>query len=220
MNRRTAVFLGVALLAAAAVAVTQQRGRRAVEGPKPPLAANSAEQRILAVLDEVRRSGRTWASVPDADGRLLRVLAEAAGAKHIAEIGTSTGYSGLWFSLALQATGGRLTTFEIDPGRAAMAREHFKKAGVDHLITLIEGDAHQTLARLQGPIDLAFIDAEKSGYVDYLEKLLPLVRPGGLILAHNVEMAPDYVRAVTSNPALETVFYMEGAGLGVTLKKR
>lgn len=220
MNRRTTVSLGIALLAAAAIAVTQQRGRRAADGTKPPLAANSAEQRVLTVLDEVRRSGRTWASVPDADGRLLRVLAEAVGARHIAEIGTSTGYSGLWFSLALQATGGRLTTFEIDPGRAAMAREHFKKAGVDHLVTLIEGDAHQNLARLQGPIDLAFIDAEKSGYVDYLEKLLPLVRPGGLILAHNIEMAPDYVRAVTSNPALETVFYMEGAGLGVTLKKR
>lgn len=208
------------MAAAAAVAVTQQRSRRASDGAKPPLARNDAEQRILAVLDEVRRSGRTWLSVPDADGRLLRVLAEAAGARHIAEIGTSTGYSGLWFSLALQATGGRLTTFEIDPGRAAMAREHFQKAGVDHLITVIEGDAHHNLAKLQGPIDVAFIDAEKSGYVDYLEKLLPLVRPGGLILAHNIEMAPDYVRAVTSNPALETVFYMEGAGLGVTLKKR
>lgn len=208
------------MLAAAAVAVTQQRGRRAFDGAKPPLAASGAEQRVLNVLDEVRRSGRTWASVPDADGRLLRVLAEALRARHVAEIGTSTGYSGLWFSLALLSTGGRLTTFEIDSGRAAMAREHFKKAGVDHLVTLVEGDAHRNLATLQGPIDLAFIDAEKSGYVDYLEKLLPLVRPGGLILAHNVEMAPDYVRAVTSNPALETVFYMEGAGLGITLKKQ
>ena len=67
---------------------------------------------------------------------------------------------------------------------------------------------------------MVFIDAEKEGYVDYLNKMLPLVRPGGLILAHNTNMVPDYVKAVTTNPDLETVFYMEGNQLGVTLKKR
>jgi caffeoyl-CoA O-methyltransferase len=61
---------------------------------------------------------------------------------------------------------------------------------------------------------------EKEGYLDYLKKMLPLVRPGGLILAHNLNMVPDYVKAVTTNPDLETVFYMEGNQLGVTLKKR
>jgi caffeoyl-CoA O-methyltransferase len=65
-----------------------------------------------------------------------------------------------------------------------------------------------------------FIDADKGGYVDYLEKILPLVRPGGLILAHNIDMVPEYVRAVSANPDLETVFYMQGNQLGVTLKKR
>jgi caffeoyl-CoA O-methyltransferase len=65
-----------------------------------------------------------------------------------------------------------------------------------------------------------FIDADKGGYVDYLEKLLPLVQPGGLILAHNIDMVPDYVRAVTANPDSETVFYMQGNQLGVTPKKR
>jgi caffeoyl-CoA O-methyltransferase len=220
MTRRRIFLLVAAVLAVAAIGISQPRGRRAFDGVKAPLANNEAERRILAVLEEIRQSRRTWASVPDSDGRMLRLLAEAAGAKHVAEIGTSTGYSGLWLCLALQNTGGKLTTFEIDAGRAAMAREHFKKADVDHLVTLIEGDAHQNLARLQGPIDVAFIDAEKTGYVNYLNRLLPLVRPGGLILAHNVEMASDYVEAVTTNPALDTVFYMDGAGLGVTLKKR
>jgi caffeoyl-CoA O-methyltransferase len=73
--------------------------------------------------------------------------------------------------------------------------------------------------KLKGPIDVAFIDADKSGYVDYLNKLLPLVKPGGLILAHNVDMVPDYVKVVTTRADLETIFYMEGGGLGVTLKK-
>ena len=101
-----------------------------------------------------------------------------------------------------------------------MAQEHFKEAGVEKMVTIIEGDAHEQVAKLKGPIDLVFIDADKSGYVDYLNKLLPLVQRGGLLLAHNVDMVPDYVKAVTTNEDLETIFYMEGGGLGVTLKKR
>jgi predicted O-methyltransferase YrrM len=69
-----------------------------------------------------------------------------------------------------------------------------------------------------------FLDADKSGYLDYLEKLLPLVRQGGLILSHNmVRPAPDpaFVEAITTNPDLETIFLnMDAAGVGVTLKKR
>ncbi len=101
-----------------------------------------------------------------------------------------------------------------------MAHEHFKEAGVEKMVTVVEGDAHEQVAKLKGPIDIAFVDADKSGYVDYLNKLLPLVQPGGLILAHNVDMVPDYVKAVTTSRDLETIFYMEGGGLAVTLKKR
>jgi predicted O-methyltransferase YrrM len=185
-----------------------------------PAANSEPEKRVLAVLDEAQRAGAMFQNVPVADGRMLRLLTEAAGAKNVVEIGTSTGLSGLWLCLALQKTGGKLTTFEYDAGRAATARGHFKKAGVDQLVTVVEGDAHQTIARLKEPIDVLFIDADKEGYIDYLNKLLPLVRPGGLILAHNVDMAGDYNRLVTSNPALETLFYVEGEGLGITLKKR
>jgi predicted O-methyltransferase YrrM len=91
---------------------------------------------------------------------------------------------------------------------------------VDALVTLIEGDAHQNIGKIQGPVDVVFIDAEKSGYVDYLKRVLPLVRPGGLILAHNVDMTPDYVQAVSADPALETVYYLQGNQLAITLKKR
>ncbi len=202
------------------VALAQRRSARAVDKSAPPLAKDATEKRILTTLDHIVSSHQTYLNVPPADGRALRLLAEAAGAKNIVEIGTSTGYSGLWFCLALEATGGHLTTFEMDHERAAMAREHFREAGVENLVTIIEGDAHEQVSKLKAPIDVAFIDADKEGYVDYLKKLLPLVRPDGLILAHNIDMAPDYVTAVTSNPSLETIFYMEGNKLGVTLKKR
>lgn len=153
----------------------------------------------------------------------MRLLTEAINAKHVVELGTANGYSGIWFALALQATGGKLTTFEIDPQRAKQARENFKRAGVDHLITLVEGDAHEEVTKLRGPIDLVFIDADKDGYIDYLNKLLPLVRPRGLVVAHNMRFPPpdpQYVNAITTNPDLETVFLnMHSAGIGVTLKK-
>ena len=79
------------------------------------------------------------------------------------------------------------------------------------------------LAGLKGPIDLAFIDADKEGYVDYLNKLLPLLRPGGLILAHNTTMAvvkEGYIKQVLANPDLETSSTTTAADSGVTVKKR
>jgi predicted O-methyltransferase YrrM len=126
----------------------------------------------------------------------------------------------MWIALGLQKTGGKLTTFELDPGRAASARANYKKAGVGGIVTLVEGDAHQNIRKLKEPIDVVFIDAEKEGYVDYLNTLLPLVRPGGLILAHNVDMIQDYMRQVNSNADLDTVVYTAGGGMAVTLKKR
>ena len=147
-------------------------------------------------------------------------MTEAANAKSVIEIGTSTGISGLWFCLALEKTGGTLTTFEFDKTRASLARKHFNQAGVESRVSLIEGDAHQNITKLRDPIDVVFLDADKEGYVDYLNKLLPLVRPGGLILAHNTDMVPDYMKVVTSSPDLETVVYTTGGGLAVTLKKR
>jgi caffeoyl-CoA O-methyltransferase len=189
---------------------------------QPPVPANEEEKMILNILEDMNANQSAgMMNVPPTDGRLLRLLTEAVGAKHVVEIGTSNGYSGIWFCLALRTTGGKLTTHEIDARRASLARENFKRAGVDKLVTLVEGDAHETVKNLKEPIDILFIDADKEGYIDYLNKLLPLVRPGGLILAHNVPgSAPDYVKAVTTNPDLETVFYEQGAGVGVTLKKR
>jgi hypothetical protein len=159
-------------------------GRGFSSPEQPPVPANEEEKMILNILEDMNANQSAgMMNVPQTDGRLLRILTEAVGAKHVVEIGTSNGYSGIWFCLALRTTGGKLTTHEIDARRAALA--------------------------------------DKEGYIDYLNKLLPLVRPGGLILAHNVPgTAPDYVKAVTTNPDLETVFYERGAGVGVTLKKR
>jgi len=184
-----------------------------------------AEKKILNILDDMDKNQRRgMMNVPVEDGRLLRLLTEATGAKHVVEIGTSNGYSGIWFCLALRKTGGKLTTYEIDARRASLARENFKRAGVDKLVTLVEGNAHETVTKLKNPIDILFLDADKEGYIDYLNKLSPLVRPGGLVVAHNMnprQADPRYVKAITTNADMETLFlHMQGAGVSVTLKKR
>jgi predicted O-methyltransferase YrrM len=190
---------------------------------RPPLAKDEGEKRILAALNEARH-GQRYANVSEADGRLLRQLTESIGAKRVVELGTSTGESGLWLSLALRKTGGKLYTHDIDPGRIAVARENFKRAGVDDIVIITEGDAHETARRNPEPIDVLFIDAEKEGYARYLKELLPQVRPGGLVIAHNMRMPPPdprYIEAITTSPDLDTSFVlMDGAGVGITLKKR
>jgi predicted O-methyltransferase YrrM len=190
---------------------------------KPLLPKDEGEKKILDAIEEARR-GERYANVSTADGRLLRQLTEALGAKRVVELGTSTGESGLWFSLALRRTGGKLYTYDIDPGRIAVARENFRKAGVLDLVVITEGDAHETAVKNTEPIDVLFIDAEKEGYDAYLKELLPFVRPGGLILAHNMARPapnPRYIEAITTNPELDSSFVlMDAAGLGITLRKR
>jgi caffeoyl-CoA O-methyltransferase len=234
MKSMSIIMVGVVALVLMANTVQAQppggRGSRGMGGgglstANEPLPKDDAEKKILNVLKEMDQNQRRgMMNVPMEDGRLLRLLAESVGAKHVVEIGTSNGYSGIWFCLALRNTGGKLTTHEIDARRASLAKENFAKAGVEKLVTLVEGDAHETVKKLEGPIDIVFIDADKEGYGDYLTKLLPLLKPGGLIVAHNMNMAQadsSFVKAITANPELETVLVnMQSGGVAVTMKKR
>ena len=217
-----AILVISGLLFSDALAQRPSRGRANQQGDaqleKPPVPADENEKKVLGVLDDILATQR-YRNVPPEDGRLLRLLAQSMNAKNVIEIGTSTGYSGIWFGLALQKTGGKLTTYEIDADRAATARANFKRAGMANVITLVEGDAHEKVTALKGPIDILFLDADKQGYIDYLDKLLPLIRPGGLIIAHNINPSmadPAYMKAITTNPNLETIVR---TGVSLTLKK-
>lgn len=212
---------GLLLAALAASTTFAQQGGHALD--KPTLPKDDGEKKILDALASARK-GQRYANVSETDGKLLRQLTEAVHAKRVVELGTSTGESGLYFCMALRKTGGKLYTYDLDPDRIAVARENFKKAGVEDLVVITQGDAHETAPKNTEPIDVLFIDAEKPGYAQYLKELLPLVRPGGLILAHNMRQPPPdpkYIEAITTSPDLDTSFVlMEGAGIGITLKKR
>jgi caffeoyl-CoA O-methyltransferase len=224
MNARM-ILTAITVAATILTVEAQPRPGSAERFESRTLPNDSREKAIMTVIEDVYENQRRGSmSVPTQDGRLLRVLTESLGARHVVELGTSVGYSGLWFCMALEKTGGKLTTFDIDEGRASKARENFKRAGVSDRVTLVLGDAHQEVARVKEQIDLLFLDADKPGYINYLQKLLPLVRPGGLIVAHNMDRRsadPAYVKAITTNPELETVFVdVEGSTLSVTMKKR
>ena len=218
------VIIGIsAILLSTAVAQRSYRSRGGEQSgselEKHPVPKDGNEKKILGILDDILATQR-FRNVPPQDGRFLRITTESMNAKNVVEIGTSTGYSGIWLGMALQKTGGKLTTFEIDAQRAATARANFKRVGMADIITLVEGDAHDEVKKLKDTIDILFLDADKEGYIDYLNKLLPLIRPGGLVIAHNINprMAdPKYMEAITTNPNLETIVR---SGVSLTLKKR
>lgn len=122
-------------------------------------------------------------------GKLLHMIARIHGARRILEIGTLGGYSAIWLGRALPADG-TLTTLEIDPETAALARRNIARAGLAERVTVRVGDAVDTLAALAAervaPFDLAFIDANKERNPDYLTGVLALSRPGTVIVCDNV----------------------------------
>ncbi|MFZ5831063.1 MAG: O-methyltransferase [Planctomycetota bacterium] len=241
MRRVSLLGLGVVAASALGLVAAETAQPPAANAKREPLTAeqvsrqvlslhprprDEAEQRIVAVLEDMHANqSRGMGNVLPEDGRLMRMLAESLEAKHVVELGTANGYSAMWFCLALRSTGGKLTTHEIDPQRIAMAKENFKRAGVEGLVTLVEGDAHETIKKLEGPIDLVLLDAEKEGFVDYLNQLLPRVRVGGLIIAHDssgqADQLPDYFAAIAAHPDLETVFVDASRwGMAITRKMK
>jgi caffeoyl-CoA O-methyltransferase len=141
-------------------------------------------------LRAVAQATRDWSDYPGmmvdaAEGRLLAMLVALTAARRILEVGTFTGYSAICMAEALPADG-HITTLELSPEHAAKAAEHIELAGVAERISIVQGDALGSLAALRAPFDLAFIDADKPAYRAYFDAIVPLMRPGGLIVADNV----------------------------------
>jgi predicted O-methyltransferase YrrM len=140
---------------------------------------------LAAALTANEAAGLPDIDVSPAHGRMLELLARMMGAGRILEIGTLGGYSAICLARALPV-GGRLVTLEIDPHHAEVARANFARAGVADRIELIVGPALDTLARLEGPFDFVFIDADKPSNAAYLKEALRLSRPGTAIVVDNV----------------------------------
>lgn len=127
----------------------------------------------------------------EVQGALLTLLVRSIGAKRILEIGTFTGYATACLAKGLPEDGGHIDSLEINDELVGLIKEGWERAGVADRISLHVGDALETLSKLAGGTgadgfyDLVYIDANKREYCAYYEAVLPLVRPGGVILADN-----------------------------------
>jgi predicted O-methyltransferase YrrM len=149
-----------------------------------------ASDKVLdAALADSAAAAMPAISVTPLQGKFLALLAQVCNARRILEIGTLGGYSAIWMGRALP-TDGSLVTLEIDRGYAAVAQRNIERAGLAERVHVVVGPASRSLAHLVAdkvePFDLVFIDADKENYVNYWEACVPIVRPGGLLVADNV----------------------------------
>ena len=143
------------------------------------------DEALSATIRESEAAGLPAIAVSAAQGKLLHLLAMSIGAKRILEIGTLGGYSAIWMARALPADG-KLVSLEIDPRNAEVASRNIARAGLGDRVEILVGPAISRLPALQGPFDLAFIDADKESNADYFDHAVRLSRPGGVIVVDNV----------------------------------
>jgi predicted O-methyltransferase YrrM len=180
---------------------------------------------LAAQIDAIERLGQTrddaW-QVPRAEGELLAALAIAQRARLIVEVGTSYGFSGLWWAAALAVTGGHLHTIDASQKKYTASMAAFAAAGVAERVTSYLGDARQVLTGMPHGIDLAFIDADKPSTQAYFDLLWPKLRAGGGVLTDNVLTHPNelaaFVGRVRARADAHSVQLPVGGGLEWTLK--
>ena len=183
------------------------------------------EPEILRAIDELDQARKTrddhW-QIPRVEGDLLYHIALSAKATVIVEVGTSYGFSGLFWGAALKRTGGKLHTIDVSQKKFDSSRQTFARAGLGDVIVNHLGDAHDVLKTIEGPIDLAFIDADKPACQAYFDALWPKIRVGGSILTdnattHRSELA-DYVKGLRSRTDASSVEVAVGNGIEWTIK--
>jgi len=191
-------------------------------GGMPEGCYNSRMTTLDTLLAELEATAEAYWNISRENAVFLSSILKAMGAKRVLEVGTSNGYSTLWFAEAV-GEGGEVVTLEFDAGRAALARENFAKAGLAERITLIEGDACETLKGLTGAFDFVFLDAEKPEYATYLRPAVSLTRTNGLIVGDDtISLAaqmPEYLALAFAHPELESVAVPIDDGIVVSRKK-
>jgi caffeoyl-CoA O-methyltransferase len=189
------------------------------------------------LFEELRQTTWERTSAPQMqvgrlEGTFLRMLVRMTGARRVLEIGTFTGYSALMMAEGLPDDG-ELLTCDIDPKAEAIARDFFSRSPHGRKMTLRMGPALETLKTLQGPFDLAFIDADKGNYSAYYDAVLPLLRTGGLLVADNTlwsgrvlnPQSPDdhaivaFNAKVAADPRVEKVLLTVRDGMMLALKR-
>jgi len=145
--------------------------------------------------DRIDGTARRWRmrQIPPETGRFLALLAANSPAGSMIEVGTSAGYSSLWLLLACRLLGRTLTTYELFSGKAELARETFRLAGMEDWVNLVVGDARLHLTQYK-QIGLCFVDTEKEIYQECYDAVVPALVPGGLVIFDNAISHQDELR--------------------------
>ena len=164
--------------------------------------------------DGTSRQARLRQIAPES-GRFLTFLAACAPEGAYVEVGTSGGYSTLWIALACRATGRRVVTCEVDPGKAELARQTFQLAQVEDVVQLHVGDARDVL-RHSDNLSFCFLDTEKDLYAECYELAVARMVPGGLLVADNAISHADELRGflgvVFHDPRVDALVVPVGNG--------
>jgi predicted O-methyltransferase YrrM len=179
---------------------------------------------VTRLLQQIKAADTGQLAVSEEDGRFLRVMVAATGAKQVLEIGGAYGYSAIWMGLGLRETAGRLTSIEFDPARARLAAANIRTAGLSDIVAVVPGDAFSEVPKLSGAFDLVFVDAWKRDYKRFLDLILPRLAPRGLFLAHNVvnkqDEMRDFLAAIQNDPRLlTTIVAPSGEGISLSYKR-
>lgn len=194
-----------------------------LDGAAQQRAAGGLTPQIESILRSIKAADKGQLAVSEEDGRFLRVLVAARGAKSILEIGAASGYSGIWLGLGARESGGRVVAIEYEPARAREAATNIKRAGLDDVVRVVHGDAFKEIPKLQGTFDFVFLDAWKPDYKRFFDMVYPRLTAGGVFTAHNVvnkkkDMEP-FLRTVQDHPSLfTTIVSPSGEGMSVSYR--
>lgn len=176
--------------------------------------AEDVADRVAGMPEEQRSL-----SVGPEAGRLLFALVAPNAGCEVLEIGGSRGYSTIWLAAAARILGGRVLSLESDLDKAVVWRGNIADAGLEEWAELVEGDARETLPRLEDGFDVVFLDAWKNDYETYFDLVRTKLDPGGVVVADNVfsnDVVKAYAAARQADPTLVSVTVAIGSGLEVT----
>jgi len=177
------------------------------------------EERILAITKET--------------GEFYNILLKAIKAKRVLEVGTSVGFSTLWFADALLENQGKIVTIEKNPSKISRAKANFEEAGITNQIQILHGEALQILKNISGSnkseqlelFDFAFLDADKEHNIEYFDLILPIIKVGGIIATDNIlypekfrPLMKKFIEHIKTKPNIQTVTLDLGNGEQITIK--
>lgn len=226
-RRRRLIYLLVVSVSTGLAWGTLSAAQAPSEGaPVPPRWSSDAERHgwIMDVLMPwMERFRERYHNVPRSDGEFLRWLVVATRRQQALEIGTSNGYSALWLGMGLEATGGRLTTVEIDAQRVREARDHLKRAGLlDRVVTVVEGDALKVVPTLKDTFDFAFIDIGPRA-LPFFQVAEPKLSRGAIVAVHRPPFPgalSDLLEALKQRPEWLVTVVQTGAPTSIVLATR